>query len=91
MSAGASSRMVEFLDFNGLMEGLNANTRILLRGHNYNAAFSKKDLSGTGVLDVTHYPDINDLIIASDLLLTDYSSIMIDYFSQSKADCAVCS
>ena len=84
MSAGASSRMVEFLDFNGLMEGLNANTRILLRGHNYNAAFSKKDLSGTGVLDVTHYPDINDLIIASDLLLTDYSSIMIDYLVSRK-------
>lgn len=31
------------------------------------------------VLDATHYPDLNELFCAADLLITDYSSCMFDY------------
>jgi CDP-glycerol glycerophosphotransferase len=31
------------------------------------------------VRDCTDYPDINDLMIASDLLITDYSAVAFDY------------
>ena len=34
---------------------------------------------GDFVVDVSSYPDINDLYLASDLLVTDYSSTMFDY------------
>ncbi len=31
------------------------------------------------IRDYSDYPDVNDLLIASDILITDYSSVMIDY------------
>ena len=34
---------------------------------------------GSNLIDVSMYPEINDLILASDLLVTDYSSISFDY------------
>ncbi len=52
---------------------------VLVRGH-YNAT-GQKDVyvDHPRVRDVTRYPDINDLYLASDALVTDYSSIMFDY------------
>ena len=39
------------------------------------------DFSGYdgAVIDVSHYPDIRELYITSDLLITDYSSVFFDY------------
>jgi CDP-glycerol glycerophosphotransferase len=31
------------------------------------------------VFDVTRYPDINDLLAVTDVLITDYSSVMFDF------------
>ena len=31
------------------------------------------------IRDVSHYPDVNDLMIAADFLITDYSAIAFDY------------
>ena len=31
------------------------------------------------IIDVTAYPDINELLMAVDLLITDYSSVFFDY------------
>lgn len=84
LAAGTVSRMVEFLDFDNLLESLDPETCILLRGHNYNAAHTNKRLSKGRLIDVTHSPDINDLILASDLLITDYSSVMFDYLVTGK-------
>lgn len=47
---------------------------VLVREH----YFSNVDFPGT-VIDVSSYPDVNELMIASDLLITDYSSILFDY------------
>ena len=33
----------------------------------------------TGLMDVTRYPDIADLYLISDVLITDYSSAMFDF------------
>ena len=35
-------------------------------------------------MDVNLYPDINDLYLASDILVTDYSSAMFDYIVTGK-------
>ncbi|MGW2177937.1 CDP-glycerol glycerophosphotransferase family protein [Streptomyces sp. NPDC001732] len=34
---------------------------------------------GTGVIDVTGHPSVEELCLASDALITDYSSLMFDY------------
>lgn len=47
---------------------------VLVREH----YFSNVDFPDT-VVDVSNYPDVNELMIASDLLITDYSSIILDY------------
>ena len=37
------------------------------------------EISVDGVYDVSEYPEINDLYVISDLLITDYSSVFFDY------------
>jgi len=49
--------------------------QVMFRGHT-NTAGSKN--TGTAI-DVTAYPDITDLYIAADVLITDYSSVMFDF------------
>lgn len=75
-SANGYSR-VEHLDFQRVCKTLGANARILMRGHHntWRSAAGQH----AGVVDVTHHPDINDLLLAADLLITDYSSVMFDY------------
>ena len=52
---------------------------VLVRGH-YNASRQADVLPGRDqVVDVTRYPDIADLYLAADALVTDYSSVMFDF------------
>lgn len=52
---------------------------VLLRCHYEVAGMLGVDVDGEFVRDVSDYPVLNDLMIASDVLITDYSSIMFDY------------
>lgn len=56
------------------LEKLSYNYIILNRGH-YFAENEDNDL----VVNVSHYSNLNELMEISDLLITDYSSIMFDY------------
>jgi CDP-glycerol glycerophosphotransferase len=51
---------------------------LLLRAHYYYKRGTQQ-WESERVIDVSKYPSIEDLCIASDALLTDYSSIMFDY------------
>ncbi|MDO4547349.1 MAG: CDP-glycerol glycerophosphotransferase family protein [Clostridia bacterium] len=51
---------------------------LLVRAHAYTDALDVKGGDGF-VRDVSDYPDVNELMIASDILITDYSSIAFDY------------
>jgi CDP-glycerol glycerophosphotransferase (TagB/SpsB family) len=52
---------------------------VLLRGH-YNATHQPDVFRGESrIHDVTRYPDIADLYLAADVLVTDYSSVMFDF------------
>lgn len=53
---------------------------VLIRGH----YFSENNIIKNKVIDVSNYPNLNHLMIASDLLITDYSSIMFDYMLLKK-------
>ncbi len=49
---------------------------IFVRKHYLDTA---TDLTGDGVVDVSAYPDMQELLCASDLLITDYSSSIWDF------------
>ena len=51
---------------------------LLARGHSRTLPFGR-DLRGAGLIDVTSYPSIADLLTVSDILVTDYSSVMFDW------------
>jgi CDP-glycerol glycerophosphotransferase len=50
-----------------------------VRGHAFNARAGGRHEGGSHVLDVTGHPDINELILASDVAVLDYSSLRFDY------------
>jgi CDP-glycerol glycerophosphotransferase len=67
---------VSLLDLAGLAASLGPSFVLLVRSHYFH------DGPGAlpdGVLDVSAYPRVEDLCLAADVLLTDYSSIMFDY------------
>lgn len=70
--------MVDHLDPIALADLLGPEWLVLVRGHSSTWEFGS-DISGPGVLDVTTYPDVSDLLLVSDVLVTDYSSIMFDW------------
>lgn len=69
--------MPELLDL-GLLTELLPDHVFLVRGH-MNITRWKHRPEGDALLDVTTYPEINDLFLLADVAVTDYSSIMFDY------------
>ena len=67
------------VDFDDLRDRLGDDYIVLFRAHYFVAnAFDFDKYSGF-VYNVSHYDDINDLYVISDLLITDYSSVFFDY------------
>jgi CDP-glycerol glycerophosphotransferase len=52
---------------------------VLLRAHYFVNKIVDVNFEDDFFIDVTHYPDINDLMVISDLLVSDYSSVFFDY------------
>jgi CDP-glycerol glycerophosphotransferase len=52
--------------------------KLIYRGHS-NTHEAHKDGGSERFIDVTRYPNITDLYLAADVLITDYSSVMFDY------------
>ena len=57
---------------------------VLFRAHPVVALKVKIDEDSSFVRDVSSYPDNNELIIASDILISDYSGIFFEFGVQSK-------
>jgi CDP-glycerol glycerophosphotransferase (TagB/SpsB family)/glycosyltransferase involved in cell wall biosynthesis len=70
------------VDLGALVDAIGDDSVLLIRAHYFlgdeTTRLSRLASSGR-VRDVSQYPSIEDLCIASDVLLTDYSSIMFDY------------
>ncbi|MEU6391378.1 CDP-glycerol glycerophosphotransferase family protein [Streptomyces sp. NPDC046939] len=76
------ARWTPRLDLAALAEHLGDGTVLLVRGHYFygGAASPLATLRRTGrVIDVSAYDPVEELALASDALITDYSSIMFDY------------
>lgn len=70
--------LADFLDYSVAGEVLGPDYVFLLRGHS-NVSAGRDTPTHPGVVDVTSYPNINDLLLAADILVTDYSSVMFDF------------
>ncbi len=69
----------DFLDVRELARELGDGAVVLQRSHHSVARSDQRHGSGGGVVDVTDHPEINDLVLASDLAILDYSSLRFDY------------
>ncbi|MFJ7332834.1 CDP-glycerol glycerophosphotransferase family protein [Streptomyces sp. NPDC101116] len=70
------------LDLAALADRLGEDTVLLVRGHYFygGAASPLTSLRRTGrIIDVSSYEPVEELCLAADALVTDYSSIMFDY------------
>ncbi|CAH6977860.1 putative Teichoic acid poly(glycerol phosphate) polymerase [Vibrio chagasii] len=72
------------LDFEKLQQLLSKDSVIILRLHHL--VSSNLDVSRYKgfIYDFSDYPDSQELLVASDMLISDYSSIMFDYLNYQK-------
>lgn len=82
VSGSRGYKRVDYLDFDTLHRTLGDHMRLLVRG-DHNTA-KNPATRAHGVIDATHHPNANDLILAADLLITDYSSMMFDWVVTGK-------
>jgi CDP-glycerol glycerophosphotransferase (TagB/SpsB family) len=75
--------MVDYLDLAEFAASLPSDHVLLVRGHSRTLAFGQ-DVRAEQLLDVTSYPDVADLMLVADLLVTDYSSVMFDFAATGK-------
>jgi CDP-glycerol glycerophosphotransferase (TagB/SpsB family) len=66
--------MADHLDIDAFADALGETHVLLLRGHRFHAGRGDR----RAVLDVTDHPEINDLVLASDVAVLDYSSLRFD-------------
>ncbi|APH44543.1 glycosyl/glycerophosphate transferase [Microbacterium sp. 1.5R] len=68
--------MVDFIDAEELAR--QTDSVVLVRGHS-RTIDTGRDRAGARVIDVTGYPETSQLLLAADVLITDYSSVMFDF------------
>ena len=74
-SATGNWQSVNFMNENiELPEGFT----MIYRGHTNTHAVHKNEVAGRAI-DVTMYPDVTELYLAADVMITDFSSVMFDY------------
>ncbi len=82
VSTRAGYALVSYLDVGAVRRALGEHCRVLLRGH-VNTSHDPGQRTAQ-LLNVTDHPSINDLFLAADVLITDYSSVMFDFVVTGK-------
>ena len=80
-----ATEIVDYLDLPSLPAALAAlpgEHIVLVRGHSRTLRHGR-NLDAPGLIDVTTYPDMADLLLAADIVITDYSSLMFDITATS--------
>lgn len=80
-----ATEIVDYLDLPSLPAALAAlpgEHVVLVRGHSRTLRHGR-DLDAPGLVDVTTYPDMAELLLAADVVITDYSSLMFDITATS--------
>ncbi len=80
-----ATEIVDYLDLPSLpaaLAELPGEHVVLVRGHSRTLRHGR-NLDAPGLIDVTTYPDMADLLLAADVVITDYSSLMFDITATS--------
>jgi len=68
------------LDVEDLAQQLGPDHVVLVRAHYFHVRAGRSAVATVGqVVDVSGYPVVEDLYLAADVLVTDYSSLMFDF------------
>ena len=78
-SDGMTAKVSDFFDPLVAAKALGPEYVVLQRGHAFHARAFEARVDAPGVIDVTYYPDIAELCLASDAAILDYSSLRFDY------------
>ncbi|HET8717124.1 MAG TPA: CDP-glycerol glycerophosphotransferase family protein [Nocardioidaceae bacterium] len=79
-TAHRAAQLDAHLDLEAASEVLGEDYVLLLRGHRFHAREGQRLGAGRRrLLDVTDYPEVNDLILAVDVAVLDYSSLRFDF------------
>ncbi|CAA9319417.1 MAG: COG1887: Putative glycosyl/glycerophosphate transferases involved in teichoic acid biosynthesis TagF/TagB/EpsJ/RodC [uncultured Nocardioidaceae bacterium] len=73
-----AAELVRHLDLEAASARLGDDFVLLMRGHRFHTRAERTGRSAR-LVDVTDYPEINDLILASDAAVLDYSSLRFDF------------
>ena len=71
--------MVDLLDIDAVTRGIGPDGVLLVRGHAFNARAGERPPKRPSLVDVTDYPEVSDLYLASDAAVVDYSSLRFDF------------
>jgi CDP-glycerol glycerophosphotransferase len=74
-----AAERIDFFDVDRAARECGPAYTFLVRGHAFHARAGGRHEGGANIIDVTGHPDINDLILASDCAVLDYSSLRFDY------------
>ncbi|WP_433724099.1 bifunctional glycosyltransferase/CDP-glycerol:glycerophosphate glycerophosphotransferase [Actinoplanes sp. CA-051413] len=70
----------QVLDIDAFADRLGPDTVLLVRAHYFHVTAAQRTGARRGrILDVSAYPVVEDLYLAADVLITDYSSAMFDF------------
>jgi len=69
---------IDHLDVAAFSDSLGPGYVTLIRGHSRTLK-PGRNVEASNVLDVTGYPDVSELFLVTDALITDYSSVMFDF------------
>jgi CDP-glycerol glycerophosphotransferase len=72
------------LDLERLHREFGDDSILLVRGHQLVSSGIDSSMFGGFVRNVSSYPDIRDLYLVSDVLITDYSSVMFDFVNTGR-------
>ena len=67
------------IDIQELKKQIQDDYVLMLRIHPFAVKGLKEDLLDEFVINVSNYPSVEELYLASDIVITDYSSVMFDY------------
>lgn len=71
-------------ELDAIADALGDDYVILQRGHSFNLRAESVRSSQANIIDVTAYPEINDLVLAADVAVLDYSSLRFDWVLTGK-------
>ncbi|WGD38310.1 CDP-glycerol glycerophosphotransferase family protein [Lysinibacter sp. HNR] len=72
-----SAELVDTIGLAEMSRELGEEWTILVRGHSRTHEYGRYE-GDRRIIDVSRYPGLDDLILASDIVVTDYSSVMFD-------------